>query len=108
MNKTVKAIIVVLIAVVIFHIPVMTEIRVQKAKWFLSHSTSFEEIIEEYGKPQLIDDRKSRKGLLRDTDIEIKEEQKLWLIPKEGISYWNILIVTDKENKFVIGAVDRL
>jgi len=108
MNKTAKAILLGLLAVVILHIPVMTEIRVQRAKWLLSHSTSFDVIIEKYGKPQLVEDHKSRKGLLRDTDIEITKEQKLWLIPKEGISYWNILIVTDEENKFVIGAVDRL
>jgi hypothetical protein len=81
---------------------------VRQAKNKILKTNQLSALFEEYGKPMLIESKEQRESYLRDTAIKMNETSRLWIFPKEGIPYWNILIITDQSGHIVAGDVDRL
>lgn len=89
-------------------IPIQTELGVRQAKNKILKSNQLSDLFEKYGAPMLIESKEERESYLRDTAIKINESSRLWVFPKEGIPYWNILIITDQSGHIIAGDVDRL
>ncbi len=89
-------------------ISIQTELGVRQAKNKILKCNQLGDLFEEYGTPMLIESREQREWYLRDTASKINESARLWVFPKEGIPYWNILIITDHSGHLIAGDVDRL
>ena len=88
--------------------PIQTELGVRQAKNKILKINQLSALFEEYGEPMFIESKEQRESYLRDTAIKINESSRLWVFPKEGIPYWNILIITDQSGHIIAGDVDRL
>ena len=67
-----------------------------------------DEMRQEYGSFQIIESEEKQKAYLSDTNLAVEHGQQLWVSGQEGISYWNILLITDDSGQVIAGDVDRL
>ena len=87
---------------------IQTELSVREAKKKVTETVQLITLIEKYGEPILIESKEKEASYLSDSDITLSDGQQLWVFPKEGISYWNILVITDESGQIITGDVDRL
>lgn len=92
----------------ILSIPIQTEISVRKAKKKILEAAQLDEMHEAYGNFQNIKSEEKQRAYLSDTNLTLEHGQQLWVSGQEGISYWNILLITDENGLIVTGDVDRL
>ncbi|NWK57821.1 hypothetical protein HW115_19535 [Verrucomicrobiaceae bacterium N1E253] len=108
MKRRYKLFIVIAVLFVFLHLPVMTEFRVQKAKWDLNNSSSLPELIDIYGKPTKILYPEVESIPLNGDALKLAEDEEMWLYQNEGIPYWIFGVVTDDGLTIKRHFVDRL
>jgi len=94
-----------LIIALFIYVPIKTELSVRDAKRKIISGTQLNEYSLEFGEPIRIESKEEKRDY---ASIRIAKGQQLWMIPREGVPYWNTLIITDDSGLIITGDVDRL
>ncbi|MGJ8653182.1 MAG: hypothetical protein ACSHX8_07905 [Opitutaceae bacterium] len=97
-----------IIAASFISVPFQTELSIREAKKKIVEGVQMEEMRKAFGEFQRIETKEKQDSYLSDTNLTIKDAQQLWVSGQEGISYWNILLITNESGQLIAGDVDRL
>lgn len=93
----------------IAHIPIATEVRVRMSESLLGSEHSLNVIKENFGNPtEIRTDLSDSSRYSKRRPILIQNGEELWVFNREGIPYWNILIVTEDGETAKAWQVNRL
>lgn len=88
-----------------FHMPILTEIKIQLAKRHIKKETSIENFTAKFGEPNYIIE--GGKFLGNRFNLDVNPTDEVWKYNHEGIPYWFVYIVTADGISIKDAVVDR-
>ena len=79
----------------ILHMPLMTEYRVQKVKWYLRNNPDVSDLVDAYGEPSRVYYPGGSTIAVSGEKIELAKGEELWVYHEEGVPYWIFGVTTE-------------
>ncbi len=96
-----------ILILIILYMPLMTEYRVQKAKWHIRNNPNISDLIDDYGKPSRVYYPGGCTIALNGEKVDLAEGEELWVYHEEGIPYWVFGVVIEDGITIKRSLVDR-